>query len=376
MTDAATSQNNLNMPSSPAVPEVGSANCTPEMLYDLIAGMNRRRATGVLEITSNTGVKKLFFKGGEFVFASSDLMDDRLGEVIYRDAMITLDQLTHFTVQVDRKTKFGQVLLKSGSFTNFDLWNALKSQMREIFRSIFFVASSQVRVGTGKAPIEVSYESGTEELLDAAYSFGLQFRSFKERVAGDVRLAIVGALGGHSASGGTFIADILEICKDSPLISDVVKRSKLSSLNTLVAVHRLIANGVLRAQGLPELPIEKVEGRFAGIKGHIDTFQLLRSIVSGAFDSAKIPFPVEDLSHFALSLNHDGGASVFLAPNGDLDDESIAGILRQCAGNLNRMDYFQFRLVSLTRYLFQLASDTLPYEYAQAFKRDFQEIAH
>jgi hypothetical protein len=374
VTEAISPQNELR--AAPAMPDLGVAHCTPEMLYDLIAGMNRRRATGVLEVASSSGVKKLYFKAGEFVFASSDLMDDRLGEVIYRDAMITLDQLTQFAVQVDRKTKFGQVLLRSGNFTNTDLWNALKSQMREIFRSVFFVASSQIRVTTGKAPIEVSYESGTEELLDAGYSFGLQFRSFKERVSGDVRLAIVGSLAGQPASAGTFIADILEICKDSPVISDVVKRSKLSPLNTLVAIHRLIANGVLRAQGIPELPVEKVEGRFAGIKGHIDTFQLLRSIVNVAFDAAKIPFPVEDLCHFALSLNHDGGAAIFLAPNGDLDHESIAGILRQCAGNLNRMDYFQFRLVSLTRYLFQIASDTLPYEQAQGFKRDFQEIAH
>jgi len=205
---------------------LGFAKCTSEMLYDLILGIHRRGWTGVVHVDSGFGHKRLFFTAGEFVFAGSDLIDDRLGEVIYRDEMITLDQLTDFAVQVDRKTKFGQVLLRSGQFTNTDLWNALKAQVAEIFRSVFFVEHCIIEVREGAAPLEVSFESGTQVLLDAAFSFGAQFRGFCRRINPGVRVFPILAEDGANPATGTFVGDLLEICKDAVSVEDMLARSK------------------------------------------------------------------------------------------------------------------------------------------------------
>ncbi len=354
---------------------LGFAKCTSEMLYDLIIGIHKRSWTGIIHVDSGFGRKRLYFKAGELVFAGSELIDDRLGEVIYRDDLITLDQLTNFAVQVDRKTKFGQVLLRSGKFTNTDLWNALKLQVSEIFRSVFLVDRCVVEVREGVPPIEVSFESDAEAMLDAAYSFGAQFRAFCARMHHGVRVFPIVASGIQQPIKGTFVGDLLELCKDGPTVQDVLVRSKLADLNTLVAVHKLIATGWVRVEGLQDPVVGQLDARFAALKSCLDSYQFLHSIAVKAFENSGLAMPVRELSDFALSLNKDGDVSIYLAASGLVTDESISNILRQSSYNLQRLPYFRIRIESLTRFLLQMALDMLPYDIATNLKRDYMEIS-
>jgi hypothetical protein len=354
----------------------GVAFCSNDMLYDLLFGMNHRRWSGMVLVDLGFVRKKLYFSGGECVFAASDLMDDRLGEVIYREDVISLEQLTNFAVQVDRKTKFGQVLLKSGDFSNTDLWNALKSQVREIFRSVFLVDHSYIEMHQAQAPVEVAFEEGTSELLDSAYSFGSQFRAFSSRIVADESRVfphddqII-----ESVQPGTFIGDILELCKDGPLVREVVERSKLTQVNTLVALHDLHARGLVRLEGLAPVTSVNIESSSGGLKSAIDAYQMLHQVVKGAFSTVAIKIPIKNLNEFALGLNADGSSTIYLDDEGALMADSVHNILQQCAVNRQRVLYFRQRVGALTRYLLQMSGDLLPFDVAKKVKKEFQEIA-
>ena len=350
----------------------GVAKCSVEMLYDLMIGINHRRWTGMLRVDSELAHKKLYFNSGEFVFASSDLIDDRLGEVIYRDAVISLDQLTTFAVQVDRKTKFGQVLLRSGRFTNTDLWNALKSQVHEILRSVFLIQQCYVEVQPGSAPVEVSFEQGTDVLIESAFSFGAQFRGFCARMTPETNVILVQP---STAVNGTFLGDIVELCKDSSVLESVVARSKLTKMNTLLAIQKLVANGQVQLEGLSEPVVVKIEGGRSSLKSRIDGYQMLHRMAADAFLSTGSAMPFSDLSNFALGLNTDGGAAIYLDGAGALTADAVSNVLQQCASNANRLRYFEVRIESLTRYLLQMAGDLLPFEAAKKIKSQFKEIA-
>lgn len=352
----------------------GFAKCSAEMLYDFCVGINQRRWTGMVSVDTGNGLKKLYFRSGELVFASSDLMDDRLGEVIYREAIISLDQLTQFAVQVDRKTKFGKVLLSSGSFTTIDLWHALKSQVREIFRSVFLYESSFVEVQSGVSPVEISFEMGTLALLDAAFSYGAQFRSFMQRLSPTVRVHRADMDKPDASKAGTFIGDMLEICSGAPTIDEVIQRSKLTKANTILAIHRLLAIGYLKLEGMPDSSGVRLDAKFTLLKSSIDAYQMLRGLASAAFQTASVRFPVPDLVAFAFSLNHDGATSIYLDSSGNLAPESIGDILHQCSTNNKRMEYFQNRIESLTRYLLLMVGDLLPFEVARDLRGEFREI--
>ncbi len=81
-----------------------------------------RRWSGSVSVEDEWGQKKLYFRDGELVFARSNAMDHRLGEVMYRQGLISLDELTESAVQVTRTLKFGQVLLTRKFFEPCDLW--------------------------------------------------------------------------------------------------------------------------------------------------------------------------------------------------------------------------------------------------------------
>jgi hypothetical protein len=352
----------------------GVAFCSNDMLYDLLFGMNHRRWSGMVLVDMGFVRKKLYFSGGECVFAASDLMDDRLGEVIYREDVISLEQLTNFAVQVDRKTKFGQVLLKSGDFSNTDLWNALKSQVREIFRSVFLVEHSYIEMHQAQAPVEVAFEEGTSELLDAAYSFGSQFRAFSSRILPDESRVFPHDDGVMtSVKPGTFVGDLMELCKDGPLVREVIERSKLTPFNTLLALHNLHARGLIRLEGLAPVTTVNIESSSGSLKS--DAYQMLHQVVKGAFAAASLEIPIKNLNEFALALNVDGSSTIYLDDEGALMGDSVHNILQQCAVNRQRVLYFRQRIGALIRYLLQMSGDLLPFELAKKVKKEFQEIA-
>ena len=232
-----------------------------------------------------------------------------------------------------------------------------------------------IEVREGAAPLEVSFESGTQVLLDAAFSFGAQFRGFCRRINPGVRVFPILAEDGANPATGTFVGDLLEICKDAVSVEDILARSKLADLNTLAAMHKLIASGRLRVEGLPDQVVSHLDGRFAALKSCIDSYQFLHALAVKAFESAGIALPKRELSAFALALNEGGDVSIYLAGSGGLTEESIGNILKQCSANLQRLPYFRIRIESLTRYLLQMGGDMLPFDVASSLKRQFREIS-
>ena len=359
---------------NPAVAS-GIAICSSEMLYDFLIGVNHRRWSGMVLISAEGSRKKLYFNSGECVFAASDLMDDRLGEVIYREAMISVEQLANFAVQVDRKTKFGQVLLRSGGFTNTDLWNALKMQVREIFRSVFLLDKCYLEIHQDTALVEIAFEEGTESLLESAFSYGSQFKAFRSRIQPDqTKVLLVEAEDILPEQMGTFYGDIVELCRDMPLVRDVLIRSKLTPINTLVAMQKLLAKGQIKMEGWSEPVSAMVETGYSSLKAKMDGYQVLHQLVSDAFKTSGQPIPYRDLASFALSLNSDGGAAIYLDREGALIGDSMSNILQQCVSNSHRIRYFQPRLEALVRYLLQMSGDLLPPELAKKVRAGFKEI--
>ncbi len=336
--------------------------CSGEMLFDLLLGIHRREWTGKVRVESGNIAKSLFFRSGDFIFASSDLIDDRLGEVIYRDEMISLDQLTSFAVKVDRKNKFGQVLLRSGAFTSLDLWKALKTQANEILRSVFLPDSCYVEIHSGAPPIALSFEDETEGLIESAYVYGANYRVFKSRLRPTCSVSVKAQSPLAKETKGTFLSDMLEMCKDKPTWDVLLKRSKLSETNTIVTLMKLVANGQIQISGLAEVSAQTLQSNQTKLDNAIGVYKSLVQKARETFDKAGQEFPINDLAAFALTLNSDGGAAIFLDDNGDLTADSVINIYQQCITNRFRVEYFRLRIEALSRFLFQVAGDLLPQE--------------
>ena len=114
----------------------------------LLQGLISDRWSGT--ITANTAEckKRIYLDQGRFCFATSTLMDDRLGEVLYRRDLLTIDQLAELAMKVTPTLKFGQVLRKHGIMSSSQLWHALQTQVISTIKSLFMNERSQLSHST------------------------------------------------------------------------------------------------------------------------------------------------------------------------------------------------------------------------------------
>ena len=220
----------------------GACFSTVDGFVDFLSGMRFRRWDGGIHVDSGYGRKKIFFRSGEIVFASSEIIDDRLGEVCYRRGIITLDQLTESATKVTRTTKFGQVLIRSKMMSDVQLWNALKEQIRHIIRSLFMVDTVYFELDAGlKGPAEVVFNEGTSALIEACYGYGSMYRSFSNTIKPNSWIRLISP---EKAEKGTFLGDLIDMIGRRTTVEEFVTQSKLHRTNVIAALLDLVNSGI------------------------------------------------------------------------------------------------------------------------------------
>jgi tetratricopeptide (TPR) repeat protein len=106
-------------------------------LTGLLRDLYLRKATGRLVAQQGATLKKVFFKNGFVLYATSSLPADRLGDVLLDRGMITREQYEESASQVIATgRKQGTVLVQIGALTPKDLFRGLIAQVREIVVSL------------------------------------------------------------------------------------------------------------------------------------------------------------------------------------------------------------------------------------------------
>lgn len=115
-------------------------------LTQVLMQLQEEKATGSLILQNRESIKSIHLKEGNIVYASSNFPGDRLGEVLLRLGRISPEQF-HRSVELLRETgkQQGAILVEMGSITAKELFEGLKSQVREIIYSIFMWEEGQYR---------------------------------------------------------------------------------------------------------------------------------------------------------------------------------------------------------------------------------------
>jgi tetratricopeptide (TPR) repeat protein len=123
----------------------------PGLLRDLLV----RKATGQVVARQGETVKKVFFKSGFVLYATSNLAADRLGDVLLARGLISRDQYEESASQVIATgRKQGTVLVQIGALAPKDLFRGLIAQVREIVVSLCGWDSGDWRFLEGRPPEE------------------------------------------------------------------------------------------------------------------------------------------------------------------------------------------------------------------------------
>jgi len=106
-------------------------------LPEILQHLRLTNATGVLSLVSGGARKALYLKNGRVVFASSNLPNDRLGEILIREGKITVEEYEASIKAITKGKRQGKVLVEMGALSPKDLWEGVQTQVREIVFSIF-----------------------------------------------------------------------------------------------------------------------------------------------------------------------------------------------------------------------------------------------
>jgi len=98
----------------------------------------QRRATGELVVSHGGAAKKVYFKNGVIIYASSNLEQDRLGDVLLQNGLISKAQYDDSGRQVVATgKKQGTLLVQMEAISPKDLFRGLNLQVRSIALSLF-----------------------------------------------------------------------------------------------------------------------------------------------------------------------------------------------------------------------------------------------
>ena len=342
-----------------------------------LIGLHQSKWSGVVSIDTGYGIKRVWLSGGELAFAASNIIDDRLGEVIYREERITIDELTDSAAQVTKSTKFGQVLLASGIFSNADLWNALKMQVLQIVRSLFMIDTIYFELDNVNqfAPTEIVFQESFESLIDDAFSYGCSFRSFVSRLRAESEIELLAPVADlhHRFASGSFLGDLVSLIETHKNVESLLDASKLIDAYTIAALSTLLNHGVCKIH--PEADFEQRSSPLmAPLKTKFDSLAYVYNLVRKAFKDAGKDFPLIDYNSFVASLNPMGFPSLFLDPEGTIGRNCISTVFSQCTSQ-DRVIYFCNRIDAMIQFQLQITSDLLDFKTAGGIRRDFRSVS-
>lgn len=216
-------------------------------IQGLIGDLSRRGLSGSLVCKIEAISKSVNIWQGNVVSASSSLIDDRLGEVIYREGRLSLDAFVDAAGKVTKSMRFGDLLIKSGLFTELDLWNALIAQSKSILTSLCFYDEISVRFEELPSPpkFELPLQFDLDQLFTQTYSELSMLRIFDAQARHLPKLEIVE--GSLSGANSDFLRDMVGLAREAgDYIQVVDTASRLSQSYTSRVLYELVIRGVVK----------------------------------------------------------------------------------------------------------------------------------
>ena len=202
--------------------------------------------TGVLEVHTDAGVRRLYFVDGQFRGSQSTHKDDRTGEVLWRMGLISLYQLLIAGEYHSQQRRIGQTLVELGYCTRAQLREGLREQARFVFEAACLCERGMAMFISGRThPNPVRFGGATDRMVDAVLDVVAEVQTLRARLKPmDAPCCPESPLpGGKRSEGEEALLQLVQSAK-VPLTREVVlAKSGLGTLQGLRALASLIDQG-------------------------------------------------------------------------------------------------------------------------------------
>jgi Domain of unknown function (DUF4388) len=219
-------------------------------LPDILQHLRLSQSTGILSLVSGGARKALYIKDGNVVFASSNLPNDRLGEILIREGKITVEEYEASIKAISKGKRQGKVLVEMGALSPKDLWEGVQFQVQEIVYSIFQWDDGQFHFEESQLPEKerITVDLDVVGLILAGVrrvdaSGPVQAR-YPE---GDL---VLERLPDEAPAGlEPYESHVLNLVDGERSVSDICRESEIGDNETLKVIYALLCTGLVRAKG-------------------------------------------------------------------------------------------------------------------------------
>ena len=344
-----------------------------EMVIDLIGFIHQTRRTVVLTIAQGDIRKSIFFRYGDIMAARSTVPDDRFGNIMFREGMISREDLESALAEVKTGRKIGNVLLSRQLISSDDLWRVLKIQITEILYSILTFESGEFTIAVYRAD-----QAPTRTALDTQYVLleGLRRKDEmkKMRLEMPSMSAVLTAIPSANPSLQIEASEqrVYGLIDGRRSVREVIETSGLGDFGACRAIHRLVKVGLAAEETTvtDRPPLGALTARSA-----LRAFNAAFLRVYAALDRDDlIGSPTTIGSFFGEGSGEIGSLfhKVVTTQDGQLEEEPILSNVGSDAPE--RLQLFVWGLRDYLRYLLFSAREALPYEEVESLAAEVAEL--
>lgn len=219
-------------------------------LPEILQHLREASATGVLTLVSGGARKALYLRGGRVVFATSNLPNDRLGEILIREGKITAEEYEESIKAISKGKRQGKALVEMGALTPKDLWEGVQFQVQEIVYSVFAWDEGSFHFEESTTPEKerITVDLDAQDLVLA----GIRRVDAGGRVQGrfpDGNVVLERVAGGSTLALERWEEHVLKLVDGERSVTEVCVESEIGDAETLKTLYALSAVGLLRAKG-------------------------------------------------------------------------------------------------------------------------------
>jgi uncharacterized protein DUF4388 len=217
---------------------------------DLLQHLRVSKGTGILSLVSGGARKALYIKDGRVVFASSNLPNDRLGEILIREGKITVEEYDASIKAISKGKRQGKVLVEMGALSPKDLWEGVQFQVREVVYSIFQWEDGQFHFEESSLPEKerITVDLDIRDLIivgirrvDASGAVQTRFPD------GDGVLELIDKEVPESLE--PYERHVLNLVDGERSVLEVCRESEIGDNETLKVVYALLCSALVRIKG-------------------------------------------------------------------------------------------------------------------------------
>jgi tetratricopeptide (TPR) repeat protein len=216
----------------------------------LFQDLRKEARSGSVLFAREQTVKKVYIKGGEIIYADSNLEDDQLGACLLRDGKIT-KQYFDATTEIVQKTgkALGAVLVEYDFLSPQDLVAGTRLQVKQIVLSVFGWRDGRYTFDNSQLPIKkiIPLQMNTDDLIVEGIR-GLDWQVVRKSLPSlktVLRLPAAPSLIVQRAGLGQDCHTVLSLIDGRRSIEELCSLSGIGDFNTLKAVYLLLALDII-----------------------------------------------------------------------------------------------------------------------------------